>query len=55
MRGQNGTGDEGDSELERQSSFYAQPAVSDAVHRYYYAKVQQKRAELEQTLGIRNC
>jgi SWI/SNF-related matrix-associated actin-dependent regulator of chromatin subfamily D len=53
MRG--GTGEEGDSELERVAGYYTQPAVQDSVHRYYYAKVQQKRAELEQTLGIRNC
>ena len=40
---------------ERKAEYYQQPAVGEAVHRYYYAKIQQRRAELEIGLGIRNC
>ncbi|XP_023228661.1 SWI/SNF-related matrix-associated actin-dependent regulator of chromatin subfamily D member 1-like isoform X4 [Centruroides sculpturatus] len=44
----------GNSEEERKSDFYYQPWAQEAVCRYFYGKVQQRRAELEQALGIRN-
>uniref|UniRef100_A0A1B6C299 DM2 domain-containing protein n=1 Tax=Clastoptera arizonana TaxID=38151 RepID=A0A1B6C299_9HEMI len=44
----------GNPEEERRSEFYYQPWAQEAVCRYFYTKVQQKRAELEQALGIRN-
>ncbi|KAG8229923.1 hypothetical protein J437_LFUL009658 [Ladona fulva] len=44
----------GNPEEERRSEFYYQPWTQEAVCRYFYTKVQQKRAELEQALGIRN-
>lgn len=44
----------GNPEEERRSDFYYQPWAHEAVSRYFYSKVQQKRAELEQALGIRN-
>ncbi|KAI5736537.1 hypothetical protein M8J76_004417 [Diaphorina citri] len=44
----------GNPEEERRSDFYYQPWAEEAVCRYFYSKVQQKRAELEQALGIRN-
>lgn len=45
----------GNSEEERRSDFYYQPWAQEAVYRYFYGKVQQRRAELEQALGIRNA
>jgi len=44
----------GNPEEERRSEFYQQGWAHEAVNRYFYTKVQQKRAELEQVLGIRN-
>ncbi|XP_012282593.1 brahma-associated protein of 60 kDa isoform X1 [Orussus abietinus] len=44
----------GNPEEERRAEFYYQPWAQEAVCRYFYTKVQQKRAELEQALGIRN-
>ncbi|XP_043235260.1 brahma-associated protein of 60 kDa-like [Amphibalanus amphitrite] len=44
----------GNPEEERRSEFYQQGWAHEAVHRYFYSKVQQKRAELEQVLGIRS-
>lgn len=43
----------GNPEEERRSDFYYQRWASEAVFRYFYGKVQQRRAELEQALGIR--
>ncbi|XP_003741941.1 SWI/SNF-related matrix-associated actin-dependent regulator of chromatin subfamily D member 1 [Galendromus occidentalis] len=43
----------GNPEEERRADFYHQRWASEAVCRYFYGKVQQKRAELEQALGIR--
>jgi len=45
----------GNPEEERRSDFFYQPWAQEAVCRYFYTKVQQKRAELEQALGIRNA
>ncbi|KAG1714700.1 Brahma-associated protein [Nymphon striatum] len=45
----------GNPEEERFAEFYYQPWAQEAVCRYFYGKVQQKRAELEQALGIRNA
>eukprot|EP00731_Ephydatia_muelleri_P030911 Em0022g425a len=42
----------GNSEAERRSSFYDQTWCHEAVPRYFYAKVSQRRTELEQALGI---
>lgn len=44
----------GNPEEERKAEFFYQPWAQEAVCRYFYSKVQQKRAELEQALGIRN-
>lgn len=44
----------GNPEEERRSDFYYQRWAQEAVCRYFYGKVQQRRAELEQALGIRN-
>ena len=44
----------GNPEEERRSQFYHEQWIDEAVCRYFYNKVQQRRAELEQVLGIRN-
>ncbi|XP_072028627.1 SWI/SNF-related matrix-associated actin-dependent regulator of chromatin subfamily D member 1-like isoform X2 [Amphiura filiformis] len=44
----------GNKEEERKADFFHQPWAQEAVRRYFYSKVQQRRAELEQALGIRN-
>ncbi|XP_037078596.1 brahma-associated protein of 60 kDa-like [Pollicipes pollicipes] len=44
----------GNPEEERRSGFYQQGWAGEAVNRYFYSKVQQKRAELEHALGVRN-
>jgi len=44
----------GNPEEERHADFYHEPWAQEAVCRYFYGKVQQRRAELEQALGIRN-
>ncbi|XP_078462885.1 SWI/SNF-related matrix-associated actin-dependent regulator of chromatin subfamily D member 1-like isoform X1 [Lampetra fluviatilis] len=44
----------GNPEEERRAEFYFQPWSQEAVCRYFYSKVQQRRQELEQALGIRN-
>lgn len=43
----------GNPEEERRATFYHEPWTDEAVSRYFYNKVSQKRAELEQVLGIR--
>uniref|UniRef100_A0A182PL36 DM2 domain-containing protein n=1 Tax=Anopheles epiroticus TaxID=199890 RepID=A0A182PL36_9DIPT len=45
----------GNPEEERRAEFYYQPWAQEAVSRYFFAKVNQKRVELEQTLGIRHA
>ncbi|KAL3832452.1 hypothetical protein ACJMK2_024094 [Sinanodonta woodiana] len=44
----------GNPEEERLANHYYQPWSQEAVCRYFYGKVQQRRMELEQALGIRN-
>lgn len=44
----------GNPEEERRAEFFYQPWTQEAVSRYFFTKVNQKRAELEQALGIRN-
>ena len=44
---------EGDPEEERQVDFYQKEWIKEGVCRYFYAKVQQRRAELEKDLGVR--
>lgn len=44
----------GNPEEERRSQFFQEPWTDEAVSRYFYNKVQQKRGELEQVLGIRS-
>jgi hypothetical protein len=44
----------GNSESQRRASYYDQPWCSDAVPRYFYAKVSQRKSELEAALGIRH-
>lgn len=48
------TDQNGNPEEERLSDFFYQPWTQEAVCRYFYSKVQQRRIELEQALGIRN-
>lgn len=48
------TDQSGNPEEERLSDFFYQPWTQEAVCRYFYSKVQQRRIELEQALGIRN-
>ncbi|TDG98062.1 hypothetical protein EPR50_G00214070 [Perca flavescens] len=43
----------GNPEEERRAEFYQAPWVPEAVGRYVFSKVQQRRQELEQVLGIR--
>ncbi|XP_053368101.1 SWI/SNF-related matrix-associated actin-dependent regulator of chromatin subfamily D member 2 [Clarias gariepinus] len=43
----------GNPEEERRSEFYQAPWIQEAVGRYVFSKVQQRRQELEQVLGIR--
>ncbi|KAK2727600.1 brahma-associated protein of 60 kDa-like [Artemia franciscana] len=42
----------GNPEEERHADFYEQSWTSEAICRYFYSKIQQKRAEVEQILGI---
>merc|ERR1711973_120134 len=44
----------GNPEEERHTDFYYQPWAQEAVCRYFYSKIQQKRQELDSVLGIRN-
>merc|ERR1719205_332494 len=44
----------GSPEEERRVDYYYQPWVSEGVCRYFYGKIQQKRAELDSSLGVRN-
>lgn len=44
----------GEGEAERRAEHYYRPETQEGVFRYIYQKVQQKRAELEQGLGVRN-
>jgi len=44
----------GNPEEERHADFYYQGWAQEAVNRFFYLKVQQRRAELEQALGMRN-
>ncbi|XP_021371114.1 SWI/SNF-related matrix-associated actin-dependent regulator of chromatin subfamily D member 1-like isoform X4 [Mizuhopecten yessoensis] len=44
----------GNPEEERRADYYYKPWSQEAVCRYFYGKVQQRRMELEQALGIRN-
>merc|ERR1712062_717286 len=42
----------GNPEEERRADFYYQPWAQEAVCRYFYQKIQQKRAELDSAFGI---
>lgn len=44
----------GNPEAERRAEFYNQHWTKEAVTRYFYTKVQQRRSELEQALGIKH-
>ncbi|XP_076461310.1 SWI/SNF-related matrix-associated actin-dependent regulator of chromatin subfamily D member 1-like isoform X2 [Babylonia areolata] len=44
----------GNPEEERRADFFYQPWAQEAVCRYFYGKVNQRRLELEQALGLRN-
>ncbi|XP_069778738.1 SWI/SNF-related matrix-associated actin-dependent regulator of chromatin subfamily D member 3-like isoform X3 [Narcine bancroftii] len=44
----------GNPEEERRADFYQQPWSQEAVSRYFYCKIQQRRQELEQAMGVRN-
>jgi len=44
----------GNPEEERRCDFYYQPWATEAVCRYFYGKIQQKRSELDSSLGVRN-
>ncbi|GAB5568946.1 SWI/SNF-related matrix-associated actin-dependent regulator of chromatin subfamily D member 3 isoform X5 [Prionailurus iriomotensis] len=43
----------GNPEEERRAEFYHQPWSQEAVSRYFYCKIQQRRQELEQSLVVR--
>merc|ERR1711990_397084 len=43
----------GNPEEERHTDYYYQPWASEAVCRYFYQKIQQKRAELDSVLGLK--
>merc|ERR1712223_1051087 len=45
----------GNPEEERRTDFYYQPWASEAVCRYFYQKIQQKRAELDSVLGLKSA
>ncbi|OPL20501.1 hypothetical protein AM593_07820, partial [Mytilus galloprovincialis] len=42
----------GNPEEERRADYFYQPWCQEAVCRYFYGKVQQRRMEIEQALGI---
>jgi SWI/SNF-related matrix-associated actin-dependent regulator of chromatin subfamily D len=44
----------GNPEEERQTDFYYQPWAQEAVCRYFYQKIQQRRSELDSVLGLKN-
>ena len=44
----------GDPEKERRANFYTAPWVHEGVCRYFYSSLQQRRAQLEQSLGLKN-
>lgn len=44
----------GNPESQRKADFYSKPWCNDAVPRYFYAKVSQRKSELETALGIRH-
>ncbi|KAK1796943.1 hypothetical protein P4O66_008256 [Electrophorus voltai] len=44
----------GNPDEERRAEFYYQPWSQEAVSRYFYCKIQQRRQELEQALALRN-
>jgi len=44
----------GSPEEERRVDYYYQPWVSEGVCRYFYGKIQQKRAELDSSMGVRH-
>ncbi|XP_029313523.1 SWI/SNF-related matrix-associated actin-dependent regulator of chromatin subfamily D member 3b isoform X5 [Cottoperca gobio] len=44
----------GNPEEERMAEFYHEPWSQEAVSRYFYCKIQQRRQELEQALAVRN-
>ena len=44
----------GNPEEERKAQFFYEPWTDEAVCRYFYNKVKQRRSELEHVLGIRN-
>ncbi|XP_069502121.1 SWI/SNF-related matrix-associated actin-dependent regulator of chromatin subfamily D member 3 isoform X2 [Ambystoma mexicanum] len=44
----------GNPEEERRAEFYQESWSQEAVSRYFYCKIQQRRQELEQSLGVRN-
>lgn len=44
----------GNTESQRRASFYDQQWCTEAVPRYFYAKVNQRKSELESALGIRH-
>ena len=44
----------GNPEDERKAQFYYEAWTDEAVCRYFYNKVQQRRAELDRVLGVRS-
>ena len=44
----------GNPEEERRSQFFQESWTDEAVSRYFYNKIQQRRGELEQVLGIKS-
>jgi len=44
----------GNPEEERRVDYFYQPWVGEGVSRYFYGKIQQKRAELDSSMGVRH-
>lgn len=44
----------GNPEEERHTDFYYQPWAQEAVCRYFYQKITQKRSEIESSLGLKS-
>ncbi|KAI6239553.1 SWI/SNF-related matrix-associated actin-dependent regulator of chromatin subfamily D member 1 [Aphelenchoides fujianensis] len=42
-----------DTEAERRADYYHQPQIEEGVYRYIYGRIQQKRQELEVSLGLK--
>ena len=44
----------GNPEQERKAEFYYKPSIQEGVSRYFYNKVQQRKAEIDHALGFKH-